>query len=133
MIINRIEAHGVKIDQIVTGGGIAEKSPLTMQIYADVCNRPIKLSRSGQTRARSVLPFLDQWLAELTQTHWPRFTPWRERRTRSFSRTRQPSASTVVSSPCSKIFMMDLGFETTADMSGIMKELLRIRSEVRAS
>lgn len=50
-IINRIEDYGVKVDQIVTGGGIAEKSPLTMQIYADVCGRPIKLSRSNQTCA----------------------------------------------------------------------------------
>jgi len=51
VIINRIEEYGVKINEIVTGGGIAEKSPLTMQIYADVCGRPIKLSRSGQTCA----------------------------------------------------------------------------------
>ena len=50
-IINRIEEYGVKIEEIVTGGGIAEKSPLTMQIYADVCGRPIKLSRSSQTCA----------------------------------------------------------------------------------
>lgn len=50
-IINRIEDYGVKIDEIVTGGGIAEKSPLTMQIYADVCGRPIRLSRSNQTCA----------------------------------------------------------------------------------
>jgi L-ribulokinase len=50
-IINRIQQHGVQIDEIVACGGIAEKSPLTMQIYADVLNRPIRLSRSSQASA----------------------------------------------------------------------------------
>ena len=50
-IINRFEEYGVKVDEVVNCGGIAEKNPLVMQIYADVCNRPMKLSRSGQTCA----------------------------------------------------------------------------------
>jgi len=50
-IINRMEEYGVKISQIVNCGGIAEKSPLTMQIYADVTGRPMKISRSAQTCA----------------------------------------------------------------------------------
>lgn len=50
-IIERIEAHGVKIDEVIACGGISVKSPLVMQIYADVCNRPIKISRSDQTCA----------------------------------------------------------------------------------
>ena len=50
-IIRRIEEYGVGIDELVACGGIAEKSPLTMQIYADVLNRPIKLSRSAQAPA----------------------------------------------------------------------------------
>jgi L-ribulokinase len=50
-IINRFEEYGVKISQVVNCGGIAEKSLLTMQIYADVTGRPMKLSRSAQTCA----------------------------------------------------------------------------------
>ena len=50
-IINRFEEYGLKVDQIVNCGGIAEKNPLVMQIYADVTGRPIKISRSGQTCA----------------------------------------------------------------------------------
>ena len=50
-IINRFEEYGIKIDQIINCGGIAEKSPLTMQIYADVTGRPMKVSRSAQTCA----------------------------------------------------------------------------------
>jgi L-ribulokinase len=39
------------VDEVVNCGGIADKSPLVMQIYADVCNRPMKVSRSSQTCA----------------------------------------------------------------------------------
>jgi L-ribulokinase len=50
-IINRFEEYGVKVGQVVNCGGIAEKNPLVMQIYADVTGRPMKISRSGQTCA----------------------------------------------------------------------------------
>jgi L-ribulokinase len=50
-IINRFEEYGVKINQIINCGGIAEKNPFIMQIYADVTGRPMKVSRSGQTCA----------------------------------------------------------------------------------
>ena len=50
-IINRFEEYGVKVEQIVNCGGIAEKNPLVMQIYADVTGRPMKVSRSAQTCA----------------------------------------------------------------------------------
>jgi L-ribulokinase len=50
-IINRFEEYGVKIEQVVNCGGIAEKNPLVMQIYADVTGRPMKVSRSAQTCA----------------------------------------------------------------------------------
>jgi L-ribulokinase len=50
-IINRFEEYGVKVEQIINCGGIAEKNPLVMQIYADVTGRPMKISRSAQTCA----------------------------------------------------------------------------------
>lgn len=50
-IIRRFEEYGVKVREVVNCGGIAEKNPFVMQIYADACNRPMKLSRSGQTCA----------------------------------------------------------------------------------
>jgi L-ribulokinase len=50
-IINRFEEYGVKIDQVINCGGIAEKNPVVMQIYADVTGRPMKISRSAQTCA----------------------------------------------------------------------------------
>jgi L-ribulokinase len=50
-IIQRFEEYGLKVNQIVNCGGIAEKNPLVMQIYADITGRPIKISRSAQTCA----------------------------------------------------------------------------------
>ena len=50
-IINRFEEYGVAVKDVVNCGGIAEKNPFVMQIYADVCNRPMKISRSAQTCA----------------------------------------------------------------------------------
>jgi L-ribulokinase len=50
-IINRFEEYGVKVTEVVNCGGIAEKNPFVMQIYADVTGRPMKVSRSAQTCA----------------------------------------------------------------------------------
>jgi L-ribulokinase len=50
-IIKRFEEYGVPVRQVVNCGGIAEKNPLVMQIYADVTGRPMKISRSSQTCA----------------------------------------------------------------------------------
>ena len=56
-IINRFEEYGVTVDQVINCGGIAEKNPMVMQIYADVCNRPMKISRSAQTCALGAAVF----------------------------------------------------------------------------
>lgn len=50
-IIRRFEECGVKVREVVNCGGIAEKNPLLMQIYADILNRPMKISRQPQTCA----------------------------------------------------------------------------------
>jgi L-ribulokinase len=51
VIIEAFEAHGVPIHEIVACGGLAEKSPLIMQTYADVTGRPFRLSGSDQAPA----------------------------------------------------------------------------------
>jgi L-ribulokinase len=50
-IIRRFEEYGIAIRDIVNCGGIAEKNPLVMQIYADVTGLPMKVARSAQTCA----------------------------------------------------------------------------------
>ncbi|HLA84096.1 MAG TPA: ribulokinase [Thermoguttaceae bacterium] len=50
-IINRYRDCGASVKEVVNCGGIAEKNAFVMQIYADVCNVPMKISRSAQTCA----------------------------------------------------------------------------------
>jgi L-ribulokinase len=50
-IIRRFEEYGVKIEEVVNCGGIAEKNPFVMQVLADVCDKPMKLAKSSQTCA----------------------------------------------------------------------------------
>jgi len=51
LIIENYRTHGIKIDRLVACGGIAYKSQLTMQIFADVIGLPIAISKSTQTPA----------------------------------------------------------------------------------
>ncbi len=51
MIIERIADYGVPIERIVCAGGIAEKNPMLMQIYADVTGREMRIAASSQACA----------------------------------------------------------------------------------
>lgn len=50
-IINRFEEYGVTVSEIINCGGIAEKNPFVLQVYADVTGREMKIARSAQTCA----------------------------------------------------------------------------------
>lgn len=50
-IIEQMEKYGVKITKVINCGGIAEKNPLVMQIYADIIGRPMAVAQSPQTVA----------------------------------------------------------------------------------
>jgi L-ribulokinase len=51
VIMERFEEYGVPVKKVINCGGIAARSPLAMQIYADAMNRPLAISRSMQTCA----------------------------------------------------------------------------------
>jgi L-ribulokinase len=51
VIIEALETNGVPVNEVIAAGGLAEKSPLIMQIYADVTGKPYRLSGSSQTPA----------------------------------------------------------------------------------
>jgi L-ribulokinase len=51
MIRDRMTEYGVPIERVINCGGIATKSPMLMQIYADVFNCPMLISGSDQTCA----------------------------------------------------------------------------------
>jgi L-ribulokinase len=50
-IIERVREYGVPIDRVVCCGGIAEKNPLLMQIYADVTGCTMYIASSSQACA----------------------------------------------------------------------------------
>ena len=50
-IVERFEAEGVPVKQVIGIGGVSKKSPFVMQTLADVLNRPIKIVKSEQACA----------------------------------------------------------------------------------
>ncbi|MDO4547957.1 MAG: ribulokinase, partial [Clostridia bacterium] len=51
MIFDTFEKSGVHISNLYACGGIAQKNPFIMQVYADVTNREIRIARSTQAPA----------------------------------------------------------------------------------
>ena len=51
VIIDRYREFGVPVDRVVNCGGIANKSPMTMQIYADVLGCPMEVSDNEESCA----------------------------------------------------------------------------------
>lgn len=132
MIIERIEEHGVAVERVVMCGGIAEKNPMAMQIYADVLNKPIRIARSGQACALGAAifgavvgqahPNTDAAVAAMTGTKDAVFEP-------------QTSAVETYS----KLFRLYAqlhdafgGVNASADLSGVMKDLLTLRDQARS-
>ena len=50
-VLDILSEAGFEISEIICGGGIPEKSPLLMQIYADILGRPMRLPASRETCA----------------------------------------------------------------------------------
>jgi L-ribulokinase len=51
-IMDNFEENGLKLDEIVACGGIAERSPLTMQLLADTSGRTVHVPASTEVPAR---------------------------------------------------------------------------------
>ncbi|NMB55077.1 MAG: ribulokinase [Leptolinea sp.] len=51
IIIETFQKNGVPVNELVACGGLPEKNPMLMQIYADVIGVPLKISASKQTPA----------------------------------------------------------------------------------
>jgi L-ribulokinase len=56
-IMDNFTEHGLPLDRIVACGGIAEKSPLTMQLLADTSGRPVSVPASHEIPARGAALF----------------------------------------------------------------------------
>ncbi len=48
MIVEAFRKYGVEVNEFYAAGGISQKDPMTMQIYADVLKMPVKIAGSDQ-------------------------------------------------------------------------------------
>jgi L-ribulokinase len=56
-IMDNFEEHGLELAEIVACGGIAERSPLVMQLLADTSGRQVRVPASGEIPARGAALF----------------------------------------------------------------------------
>jgi L-ribulokinase len=134
-IINRFEEYGVKVAQVVNCGGIAEKNPLVMQIYADVTGRPIKISRSAQTCALGAA-IAGAVVAGKQAGGYDGFAEAQAAMTGLKSRVFQPSpkAHEVYQKLYGLYRLLHDAFGTqqwNGNLYGVMKELIEIRNQAR--
>jgi len=127
-IIERMREYGVPIDRVVCCGGIAEKNPLFMQIYADVIGHPMLVAGSPQTPAlgsaisaavvAGVHPSFEAAQEKMTTLKETRYTP-------------NPAARRVYDELYGIYRELHDSFggvpEARADFSTLMKRLLEIR------
>jgi L-ribulokinase len=130
-IINRFEEYGVKVEQVINCGGIAEKNPLVMQIYADVCARPMKISRSAQTCALGAAIF-----GAVAAGAHPTVEAAQAAMTGVKETVYEPVAANVaVYRDLYKVYKtLHDAFGTkdfSGSLSGVMKDLIRIRERAR--
>jgi L-ribulokinase len=130
VIINRFEEYGVKVREVINCGGIAEKSPLVMQIYADVCNRPMKISRSAQTCALGAAIF-----GAVVGEAYGTVEHAQKKMTGVKPEVYKPDAKRAAT--YARLYALyrqlhdGFGTATGSGMHNVMKDLIAIRNEVR--
>jgi L-ribulokinase len=130
-IIERIHEYGVPINRVVCAGGIAEKNPLLMQIYADVTGCTMLVAGSSQACALGAAVSA----AVLAGVH-PDF-PTAQRRMTSLKKVAyKPRAAArkvydQLYALYRKLYDSFGGVQRSADLSGLMKELLAIKEAQR--
>jgi L-ribulokinase len=132
MIIERIRKYRVPIRRIVCAGGIAEKNPLLMQIYADVTGCTLHVSGSNQACALGSAISA----AVLAGAH-PNFQTAQRAMThlRPISYRPDPKRRKSYNRIYRQYCTLHDGFggvRRSTDLSGVMKELLSIRAGATA-
>lgn len=130
-IINRFEDYGADVKQVVNCGGIAEKNPLVMQIYADILGRPMKVSRSPQTCALG-----SAVAASVVAGVYPSFAAAQKAMTglKSVVYKPDPKAHAIYRELYELYLQLHDAFGTKngkGSLHGVMKKLIEIRGTVR--
>ncbi len=90
-IIDRFIEDGVEIEEVIAIGGISQKSPLVMQILADVLNMPVKVVSSFQAVALGASMF-----AAVAAGHYKDIYQAQEKMASGFLKTYDPDKENVV-------------------------------------
>jgi L-ribulokinase len=127
-IIERFKEYGVPIDRVVCAGGIAEKNPLLMQIYADVTGCTMFVAGSSQACALGSAVSA----AVLAGAH-PDFATAQKKMTRLKKVAYRPKAANRKIYDQLYALYRQLhdsfgGVNKSADLSRVMKDLLDIKS-----
>ncbi|MCX6944451.1 MAG: FGGY-family carbohydrate kinase [Opitutales bacterium] len=127
-IIERFRAYGVPIHRVVCAGGIAEKNPLLMQIYADVTGCTMLVSGSSQACALGAALSA----AVLAGAH-PDFPTAQRRMTslKKISYRPRPAAQRTYDQLYAlyrQVHDAFGGLNRSADLSRVMKDLLALKA-----
>jgi L-ribulokinase len=132
-IIERIEEYGVEIDTIVCCGGIAEKNQFLMQIYADILGKTLKVSKSDQTPAlgSAIAAFVcsgkSNGFAEIQNN----IVQFKEQEYYHNSENHGIYSKLYgIYMDCHNAFG---GIGSNADLGYVMKELLKIKEEIKVN
>jgi L-ribulokinase len=126
-IIERFREYGVPIDRVVCAGGIAEKNPLLMQIYADVTGCTMLVA--GSSQACALGSAISAAVLAGAHTDFPRAQ-------KAMTSLKNVSYKPRVAAQKTYHELYGLyrqlhdsfgGLNKNADLSGVMKELLRIK------
>jgi len=130
-IIERIREYGVPINRVVCAGGIAEKNPLLMQIYADVTGCTMLVAGSSQACA------LGSAVSAAVLAGIHRDFPTAQKKMTSLKkvaykpRAAQRKVYDQLYTLYRNLYDSFGGLNRSADLSGLMKELLAIKEARR--
>jgi L-ribulokinase len=130
-LLDRIKEYGVPVKRIVCAGGIAEKNPLLMQIYADITNCTMQVSGSSQACALGAAISA----AVIAGAH-PSFPVAQKAMTRVKPKSFRPIAAHRKVYDQLYVLYRQLhdafgGVSRSVDLSRVMKELLEIKQRSR--
>jgi len=130
-ILERIQEYGVPVDRIVCAGGIAEKNPMLMQIYADITGCTMQVSGSAQACA------LGSAISAAVLAHaYPDFPSAQAAMTSVKPKSYRPiAAHRKVYDDLYRLYRQVYdafgGLEKSADLSRVMKDLLVLKHAQR--
>lgn len=133
VIIERLREYAVPVDRVVCCGGIAEKNPMLMQIYADVTGCTMQVAGSSQACALGSAVSAAV-LAGLEKGGHADFRTAQQAMTSVGSPSYSPmSANQEVYDQLYPLYRLLYdsfgGLNRNADLSQLMKELIRIKEE----